>query len=163
MSFQILRPWALAFLVCTASPVSAAVIGYDNQGAFLGVSQDAYHGGKWSAVPATSTPVPSDLTGPLLPAIDPMIFVALAVLVAIILLSTDSDSESGSSDTDTLFDPDPLVAATPFSFGPFSDPPSAATAPAAPAPQVSAVPIPAPLALLLAGLGGLVWVGRRKS
>lgn len=162
MSFQFLRHWALAVLVGVASPVSAAVIGYDDQGAFLGVSQDAYYGEKWSAVPATSTPVPSDLTAPVLPAIDPVILVAIAVLIAILLLSADNDSGSGSSESGTASDPTTLTFATPSPFGPFAAPPSAAPAPTPPGTQVSAVPIPAPLALLLAGLCGLALAGRRK-
>ncbi|ABV93528.1 hypothetical protein Dshi_1786 [Dinoroseobacter shibae DFL 12 = DSM 16493] len=142
-------------------PAPAAVVGYDDQGAFLGVSQDAYHGGKWSARAASSTPVPGDyggLPGPVLPAVDPLIVVALAVLLAILLLQDGGDDGGDSTWISAAPPPAPPPVVT---FG--DDPGPNPVPPGTPElPPVTAIPIAPALPFLLGAVVALSLAARRK-
>lgn len=174
-----------AILLTLANPAAAAVVGYDSQGAFLGVRQDVYVGGKFggklgvsptATMRATNAPPVAGL-----PAVDPAILFGIALLAVLWILSNDGGDDSKVSDTiapppddDTIATPVPPGVTQPSTPEPeeplVTNPlppgftqPSAPPRPPEPEVPLAVTPLPAGLVLLLAGLGGLALLRARRS
>ncbi|MGB3184028.1 MAG: VPLPA-CTERM sorting domain-containing protein [Cyclobacteriaceae bacterium] len=158
MALKTVRCWAAIVLVTLANPASSAVVGYDAQGAFLGVSDDIYLGGKYGGKlgmrPPATSPLATMPSTSGIPAVDPMILFAAAMVVLLLVLANDDGDNTKISDTIRVSPPPP-----PTLVPPGAPPLETRPSPVAPTP----VPLPSGLALILAALGGLALARRRRD